>query len=62
VMTRTLSNRVQLNRAPDLAGEAWADQGAAEHVSERTHVRKRARAEGNAGMTRSNERVRCLLG
>jgi hypothetical protein len=41
-----------------LAGQASPAQGANEHVSERTSVRERARAGGNAAMGRMSERAR----
>jgi hypothetical protein len=41
-----------------LAADASAAQGADEHASERTPVRERARAEGNAAMGRVSERAR----
>jgi len=41
-----------------LAGQASPAQGADEHVSERTAVRERARAGGNAAMGRMSERAR----
>ena len=39
-------------QAPFLAGQATPRQGAGEHASERTVVRERARADGNAGAGR----------
>jgi len=41
-----------------LVGQVSAAQGANEHVSERTAVRERARAGGNAAMCRMGERAR----
>jgi len=41
-----------------LAGQASAAQGADEHASERTAVRERTRAGGNAAMRRMSERAR----
>jgi hypothetical protein len=40
-----------------LAAEASTAQGADEHVSERTDVRERASAGGNAAMGRMSERA-----
>ncbi len=41
-----------------LAAQAKPAQGADEHASERTPVRERARAGGNAAMGRISERAR----
>ncbi len=53
-MKTTLASEIRLATA----AEAESAQGADEHVSERTAVRERARAGGNAAMARISEWAR----